>query len=72
MPVPANVRGTRSDIQLVTSSQGRPFADSITVCGIKNLRYSRQLAKVAAQYECEPAKRDGLPVAAPYRLLYVF
>jgi hypothetical protein len=71
-PVPTDVRGARSDIRLVINSQGRPFADSVTVCGIKNRRYSRQVAAVVAQWEFEPAQRDGRAVAAPYRLLFEF
>ena len=72
MPLPGGVRGTRSDIRLVIDSLGRPFADSVTVCGIRNRRYSRRFAEALARWEFVPAQQNGRAVAAPFHLQFSF
>ena len=72
LPVPASVRGAKSVVRVVVDAQGKPFADSITVCGVPDRGYARRMAARVARIPFRPAERDGRPVTAPTRLYYEF
>ena len=72
MPPPPLMRGVKADIRAIVDAQGKAFADSITVCGVRERQYARQLAAQVARMTFHPAQRDGRPVAAPWHVTIDF
>jgi hypothetical protein len=72
LPLPPSVRGAKGIVRLVVNADGKPFADSITICGIRDRRYSRQLGNMFGRWTFRPAQRDGVPITAPTRIAVEF
>ena len=72
MPPPPNVRGHRMEARLVVDEKGRSMRDSITMCGIPNPAYQREVLRALAKIPWEPARRDGVSVRAPVLFAFDF
>lgn len=72
MPPPTDVRDHRMEARLVVDATGRPMRDSITVCGIPNPAYTREVVKALARMPFEPARRDDVAITAPVLIAFDF
>ena len=72
LPLPDNVRGSRSVIRLVVDTLGSVMQDSVTVCGITNSSYARRLAEAVFRMPFRPGRLAGHPVIAPAVIRYDF
>ena len=69
LPIPASERGRRVEIRVVVDTSGRALRDSVTVCGIRDARYEELVATKMAALPFVPARRDGLAVTWPTRMV---
>lgn len=60
------------EARLVVDATGTPMRDSITVCGIPNPAYTREVVRALARLSFEPAHRDDVAVTAPVRIAFDF
>lgn len=72
LPPPTDVRGHRMEARLVVDERGRVIRDSITLCGIPNPAYQREIVRELAKIPFEPARRDGVMVRAPVLVRFEF
>jgi hypothetical protein len=72
MPPPASVRGHRALARVLVDSTGVPVRDSITVCGISDASYARDIGLVLARLSFEPARQDGVARRAPAYISFEF
>lgn len=60
------------EARMVVDATGTPMRDSITVCGISNPAYTREVVKALARMPFEPARRDDVAIAAPVLIAFDF
>jgi hypothetical protein len=72
LPIPDDVIHRRATIRLVIDTLGHAMADSVTVCGIPNARYTQRLAQGVAALRFRPQLVAGRPVVAPVLIVYDF
>ena len=72
LPIPADVRGRRAIARVLVDTAGVPVRDSISVCGLANEAYAREIAWALLQLRFEPARQDGFVRRAPAFVSYEF
>ena len=65
LPPPASVRGQHVRARVLVDSSGSAVRDSITVCGISDASYAREIARTLGRLTFEPARRQGVALSAP-------
>jgi hypothetical protein len=72
IPVPENVRGQRAVARVLVDTAGVPVRDSISVCGLANEAYAREIARELLRLRFEPARQDGFVRRGPALLAFEF
>jgi hypothetical protein len=72
LPIPADVRGQRAVARVLVDTAGVPVRDSISVCGLPNEAYAKEIGWTLLQLRFEPARQDGFVRRAPAFVSYEF
>ena len=72
LPIPSSLRNVHATIRVVVDTAGRVVPDSVMVCGIPDVAYSRRFAAEMVALRFVPGRGPTGPIVSPAVLVYDF